>query len=302
LKTKISSIKRAVNERIVESQFNEIAQIITEGKNSAYSAVNEVLIATYWWIGQYINEKMAAAEWGDGIVRQLADYLKKHLSDPKGFSDKNLWRMKLFYETYAKDEKLSPLVRQLGWTQHLIILSRTKSAEEREYYLRLAIKERYTKRELERQIDCCLFERTIASLPKISTALKDTYPSAATILRDSYTLDFFCLPPVHFEADIRKGIVSALKHFLIEFGRDFAFVGEEYRVQVGLKDFSIDLLFYHRELQCLVAFELKLDEFKPEHLGKLSFYLEALDRDGEKMKLVDGEFFAFYNKKVNNVL
>jgi hypothetical protein len=112
--------------------------------------------------------------------------------------------------------------------------------------------------------------------------LKDIYPAATTIFRDSYTLDFLGLPPVHFEADIRKGVVSALKNFLIEFGRDFAFIGEEYRVQAGLKDFSIDLLFYHRELQCLVAFELKLDDFKPEYLGKLSFYLEALDRDVKK--------------------
>jgi predicted nuclease of restriction endonuclease-like (RecB) superfamily len=173
-------------------------------------------------------------------------------------------------------------VRQLGWTQNLIIISRTKTREEREFYLRMSIREQYSKRELEHQISTGLFERTIATPPKLSTVLRDIHPAAETIFRDSYTLDFLGLPSGYDEYDLRKGIVGSLKHFIIEFGRDFAFIGEEYRLQVGLHDFFVDLLFYHRELQCLVAFELKVDDFKPEYLGKLSFYLEALDRDVKK--------------------
>lgn len=284
MKKKLPAIKKSLNERIVESQFMEIAQIISEGRKAAYSAVNESIISTYWRIGKYINEKIASAEWGDGIVEQLADFLQKALPDPRGFSDKNLWRMRQFHDLYGDYEKLSTVLREIQWSSHLLIISKTKSKEEREFYLQATIKERYTVRELEHAIRSCLFERTAASPPKLSPMVRALHPSAKTIFRDSYTLDFLGLPPVHFEADIRKGIVSALKNFLIEFGRDFAFIGEEYRgVQVGLKDFAIDLLFYHRELQCLVAFELKLDEFKPEHLGKLSFYLEALDRYVKKV-------------------
>jgi predicted nuclease of restriction endonuclease-like (RecB) superfamily len=161
-------------------------------------------------------------------------------------------------------------------------MSRSKSAEEREFYLRLAVQERYTKRDLEHQIDCGLFKRAMTSKPKLSAVLRVLHPGAESTLRDSYSLDFLGLPDDHSETDLRKGIVRSLKNFIIEFGRDFAFVGEEYRVQVGMKDFFLDLLLYHRDLRCLVAFELKIDEFKPEYLGKLSFYLEALDRDVKK--------------------
>ena len=127
-----------------------------------------------------------------------------------------------------------------------------------------------------------LFERTIAASPKLSTSLRQFNKNSEKVFRDSYSLDFLGLPDRYSETDLRKAIVRSLKNFIIEFGRDFAFIGEEYRVQVGMKDFFLDLLFYHRELRCLVAFELKIDEFKPEHLGKISFYLEALDRDIKK--------------------
>lgn len=190
--------------------------------------------------------------------------------------------MKQFYETYSGNPIVTPLVTQLQWTNHLIILSRTKSIEEKTFYVQACIRERYIKRELEHQISACLFERTAAAPPKLSPVLRQLQPAAETLFRDSYTLDFLGLPQGHSEYDLRNGIVHSLKQFIIEFGRDFAFVGEEYRLQVGMQDFFVDLLFYHRELQCLVAFELKVDEFKPEYLGKLSFYLEALDRDVKK--------------------
>ena len=156
------------------------------------------------------------------------------------------------------------------------------SPQEREFYLQTAKKERYSVRELERAMKSSLFERTIAASPKLSTSLRQFHKNSEKVFRDSYSLDFLGLPDRYSETDLRKAIVRSLKNFIIEFGRDFAFIGEEYRVQVGMKDFFLDLLFYHRELRCLVAFELKIDEFKPEHLGKISFYLEALDRDIKK--------------------
>jgi predicted nuclease of restriction endonuclease-like (RecB) superfamily len=190
--------------------------------------------------------------------------------------------MRQFYETYRGDEKVSPLVRQLAWSQNVIILMRAKRPEEREFYLRLCIQERWSKRELERQISAALFERQALFPPKVSPAVTQIHPAIGSHFKDSYLVDFLNLPDIHTERDLQHGLVSDLKRFLMELGRDFCFIGEEYLVQVGGRDFRLDLLFYHRELQCLVAFELKVDEFQPEHLGKLSFYLEALDRDIKK--------------------
>jgi predicted nuclease of restriction endonuclease-like (RecB) superfamily len=273
---------KKTNNALLQKQFEQVADLINRGRRKAFTAINSVLIDTYWIVGEYISRRLEKAEWGTGVVEKLADYLAYTLPDIKGFSNKNLWRMKQFYETYHQNAKLSPLVRELGWTLNIIILSRAKTVEEREFYLRTAIQERYSKRDLERQFDSSFFERSILSKPKVSAVAGQIYPGIETVFRDSYSLDFLGLPNNHSETDLRVGIVRSLKNFIIEFGRDFAFIGEEYRLQVGMKDFFLDLLFYHRELRCLIAFELKIDEFKPEYLGKLSFYLEALDRDVKK--------------------
>ena len=185
--------------------------------------------------------------------------------------------MKQFYETYRNYEKLSTLLRELPWSSHLHIFAKTKSIEEKEFYLRLGVKERYSVRELERQIDSGLYERTIISDTKLSPVLRDKYPTVSSVFRETYVLDFLNLPKPFSEKDLRKGITQNLKDFLLEVGRDLTFIGEEYRLQVGNSDYFIDLLFYHRGLSCLVAFELKITDFKPEYLGKINFYLSALD-------------------------
>jgi predicted nuclease of restriction endonuclease-like (RecB) superfamily len=269
-------------ERPLMAQFAEVAGIVRTGRSKAYASVNAAVIETYWQVGRYISEKIEKAAWGQGVVQKLADYLQETISDPRGFSARNLWRMRQFHDLYGNYEKLSALLTQLSWTNHLLIISKAKSEKERLFYVSLSSKERYSSRDLERQIDAGLFERSLLVKPKMSRALERIHPGISGILRDSYSLDFIGLNSRFSEYDLRKGIVRSLKNFIIEFGRDFAFIGEEYRVQVGMKDFFLDLLFYHRELRCLVAFELKIDEFKPEYLGKLSFYLEALDRDVKK--------------------
>ncbi len=174
------------------------------------------------------------------------------------------------------------LLTELSWTHHLIIFSRCKTEEEQEFYVRMVIKERYSKRELDRQISASLFERTMIGNLKISTPLRETKSDIANTFKDSYVFEFLNLPEPHNESDLQKGLVKQMKNVILELGRDFIFIDEEYRVQVGNSDFYIDLLFYHRGLQCLVAFELKADKFLPEHLGQLNFYLEALDRDVRK--------------------
>jgi len=190
--------------------------------------------------------------------------------------------MKQFYETYSQNKKLSPLVTQISWTNNLLILSASKSDFEREFYIVLSINERYSKRELERQIKSGLFERTQLANEKLSLTVKEYPKDTQNIFRDSYALEFLGLPTQHSENNLQSSLVSSLKDFILEIGRDFCFMGQEYKLQVGNKDFSIDLLFYHRTLQCMIVFELKIDEFHPSHLGQLEFYLEVLDKDIKK--------------------
>lgn len=188
------------------------------------------------------------------------------------------------YETLFKHiyEKVTALLTQLPWTHNLIILSQSKRPEEREFYLRMAIKEKWSSRELERQLKTALFERSVMQPANASPAVQQTHPGALDVFRDAYMVEFLDLPAGHAEADLHQGLLQRLKEFLIELGRDFCFVGSEYPLQVGGRDFALDLLFFHRGLNCLVAIELKVGRFEPEYLGKLDFYLEALDRDERK--------------------
>ncbi|SCK08635.1 Predicted nuclease of restriction endonuclease-like (RecB) superfamily, DUF1016 family [Variovorax sp. HW608] len=188
-----------------------------------------------------------------------------------------------FYEAYTGvDKKVSALLRQIPWTHHLIILGQTKRPEEREFYLQLVAREKWSSRQLERQLKLALFERAVAQPPKVSAALRQAHPEAISALRDTYVLEFLGLPAGHSEADLHAGLLNRLREFLIELGRDFCFVGSEFPVQVGGRDFALDLLFFHRGLNCLVAIELEVGRFEPEYLGKLTFYVEALDRDVRK--------------------
>lgn len=266
----------------LENQFNEIRNIINQTRANAFSAVNKELINLYWNVGKYISEQSNGTKWGKSAVSSLAEYLNKMEPDLKGFSPQNLWRMKQFYEIYAEDKKLSPLVREISWTNNLMIIAKSKTREEREFYLRLSIAERLSKRELERQMDSAFFERAMLSNQNLSPLVREIHPKAEFIFKDNYVLDFLSLPSQFSEKNLRKAIIKNLKKFILEFGKDFTFVGEEYRVQVGQKDFYIDLLFFHRDLQCLVAIDLKITDFKPEYFGKMEFYLEALDRDVKK--------------------
>jgi predicted nuclease of restriction endonuclease-like (RecB) superfamily len=265
-----------------EPAFREVLFLIGRARERAYHAVNMELIDLYWQVGQYISRKLKSAAWGEGVVDELARYIARHERQLKGFTRASLFRMRQFYEIYVSDAKVAPLVRQLSWSHNLLILGRCKRPEEREFYLRLACRERWGKRELERQLKGALFERAVLCPPKVSPLVAHIHPAAETIFKDTYLLEFLNLPDDHSESDLQRGLIAKLKRFLIELGRDFTFVGEQYLIQVGGRDFRLDLLFYHRELQCLVVFDLKIDEFQPEFLGKMDFYLEALDRDVRK--------------------
>ena len=267
---------------IVNEDFLVVLNHIKEARNKVYTHVNTILIELYWNIGHTLSQKVKQANWGKSVVSELAKFIEKNDPEAKGFSDKNLWRMKQFYETYQDNEKLVTLWRELPWTQNMVILSRCKSEEEREFYLRLTVKEKYSSRELERQINSSLFERTVIGNEKLSAVLREMHPTIENTFKDSYVLEFLGLPMEHSESTLQKALIQNMKRFILELGRDFIFMGEEYRLQVGNSDFFIDLLFFHRGLSALVAFELKIEKFKPEHLGQINFYLEALDRDVKK--------------------
>jgi predicted nuclease of restriction endonuclease-like (RecB) superfamily len=265
-----------------QDNFNEIISLIESARESALRKVNEELIKLYWNVGEYISDKVAASQWGDSVIDELAKYIQSNYPAIKGFNRRGFYRMKQFYEAYRDNEFVSPLVTQISWTNHLIILSKAKSNEEREFYIKLCIEERYSKRELERQMDSAYFERYMLSSKAPSLAVSKFKERTENTFLDTYVLEFLSLPETVSELDLRKAIIRNLKNFVLEIGKDFTFVGEEYRVQVGSKDFYLDLLFYHRGLSCLVAFELKIGDFSPEYIGKMDFYLEALDRDVKK--------------------
>jgi predicted nuclease of restriction endonuclease-like (RecB) superfamily len=256
--------------------------MIIVARERAFHAVNAELIRLYWEVGRYIHEKVNSRLWGDGVVDSLAEFILNKEPEIKGFSSRNLWRMRQFYETYHTLPILSPLVTELSWTNNLVILARAKDELEREFYLRLAIERKLSKRDLERSISTSTYERLVLSESTASPIAAANTSKLGAHFKDTYILDFLNLPKVHDEKNLRKSIIQHLREFILELGGDFAFVGEEYRIQVGNSDYYIDLLFYHRGLQCLVPIELKVDKFKPEFVGKMSFYLEALDRNVRK--------------------
>lgn len=259
---------------------NTIIKMIEDSRQKAIKSVNAELIMLYWNVGEYLSREYTKSSWGNSFIDDTAKYIKKNYPEIKGFNRRGLYRMKQFYETYKDDKFVSTLLTQISWSNHLAILSSTKTKEEREFYIQLSLKEKYSARELQRQLDSAYFQRAMLSKQKLSP-VPISHEIKSQFL-DSYVLDFLDLPEKYSERDLQKAIIHNLKNFVLEIGRDFTFVGEEYKVQVGNSDFFIDLLFYHRGLSCLVAFELKIDSFKPEYVGKMNFYLEALDRDYKK--------------------
>lgn len=262
--------------------FDEVVAIIHEARAQSTQMVNTILIDLYWRIGAYISRKIETAEWGEGVVKRLAEYLQERHSNVQGFSRPNLFRMRMFYKAYASNERVAPLVRQLPWTHHLVILSHAKSADEREFYIRQTIHEKWSKRELERQIGSGRYAKSVLNPIKVSPVVRQSHPNVTDIFRDRYVLEFLGLPIGHSESELHVALVQNIRRFLRELGRDFCYISSEFPLQVGGQDFALDLLFFHRGLNCLVAIELKAVRFEPDHLGKLNFYLEALDRDHKK--------------------
>ncbi len=263
-----------------KNDFVTIVNLIENARENALRKVNEELILLYRNVGKYLSDEMQKYSWGSSYIDEIAEYISINCPEIKGFNRRGLYRMKQFYETYKENEFVTTVLTQISWSNHLLILSKGKTNEEREFYIKLCIKEKYSARELERQLDSAYFERYLLSKEKLEPIILPE--EIKNQFMDTYVLEFLNLPEKFSENEFKKAIINNLKNFILEIGRDFSFVGEEYRVQVGNSDYYIDLLFYHRGLSCLVAFELKIGDFKPEHIGKINFYLEALDRETKK--------------------
>ena len=266
-----------------QPDFSDLVALVQERRVKVTRLVNRELIDLYWEFGKYLDERIETSGWGKGTVRQLSDVLLRHESGLRGFSSSNLWRMRQFYRTWrAAPNEVATLLRELPWSAHVDLLGRCATDAEREFYLRHALRENQSVRDLRRAIDTATFERVALADGKIATLSRVFPEESRRHFKDSYVVEFLGLPVAHSETDLRRALVHRLGQFLRELGRDFSFIGEEYPIQVGTRDGSIDLLFFHRGLNCLVAIELKITAFEPAHIGQLNFYLEALDRDVRK--------------------
>ncbi len=221
----------------ITKDFISVVDLIQDARDNANRKVNEELILLYWNVGKYISEQLERRKWGSSYVDELASFISENCPGVKGFNRRGLYRMKQFYETYKDKEFVSTLLTQISWSNHLAILSSSKSNEEREFYIKLSIKERYSARELQRQLDSAYFERYMLSTEKlepipVANAIKNNF-------LDTYVLEFLRLPGKFSEHDFKKAIIANLKDFILEIGKDFTFVGEEYRVMVGNSDYYI---------------------------------------------------------------
>lgn len=257
----------------------QIKEKIRSSQYEAMIAVNTTLINLYWGIGQEIYNQQKEKGWGKSIVEVLAKELKREFPDVKGFSASNLWRMRNFYVIYSDIENLAPLVREISWTKNVAIMEKCKDSLEREFYIKMTKKYGWTKDILINNIENKAYEKYLLNQTNFDETLPKKYIKQAKLaIKDEYVFDFMELSEQHSERELEQSLINNMRNFLEEMGGNFTFMGSQYHINVGGDDFYIDLLLYHRALKSLVAIELKIGDFKPEFIGKLQFYLTALDR------------------------
>ena len=264
--------------------LKDVKDRIRAAQYEALKAVNHELIGLYWDIGKMIVSRQDKNRWGNAVVEKLSADLQKEFPGIQGFSTSGLWRMRYFYVTYYKNEKLAPLVREIGWSHNIAVFEHCKEAAEREYYIRMTRKYGWTKNVLIHQIENKAYENTLINQTNFGRTLPEKIKDRAKLaVKDEYMFDFLELGEEYGEREVEKALISRINRFLVEMGGAFAFMGNQYKIDINGKEFFIDILLYHRRLKCLIAVELKVGEFKPEYAGKMQFYLAALD-DLVKMK------------------
>ncbi len=258
--------------------FTEVKERIRRSQYEALKAVNKELIQLYWDIGRMIVDKQQELGWGKSVVEQLSKDIQKEYPGIQGFSTTNLWNMRLFYSEIQQHEKLQPLVGEISWTKNILILTKCKDPLEREFYMLHVRKFGWTKDVLIHQIENKTYEKYLMNQTNFDQTLPEKYKHQAKLaVKDHYTFDFLELAEEHSEHELEQTLVKNIRKFLIEMGMWFTFVGNQFRLKVGEKEYFIDLLLFHRKLKRFIAVELKIGEFKPEYKGKMEFYLTALN-------------------------
>lgn len=258
--------------------LGDIKGHIRSAQYEALRAVNKQLVQLNWDIGRMIIERQQDESWGRSVVEQLARDLRDEFPTVAGFSSRNIWYMRNFYLAYRNNEKLQPMVAEIGWTHNLIIMEKCKDDLQREFYIRMTRKFGWTKNVLTHQIESQAYERMLLNQTNFDQTLPGEVRNQAKLaVKDEYTFDFLELGDEYKERQLEQALVGKIEAFLLAMGGLFTFVGSQHRLEIGDKEYFIDLLLYHRRLRCLVAVELKIGDFLPEHVGKMQFYLAALD-------------------------
>lgn len=311
---KVEQTEGATSLMKYKEEFETVCSIIATHRKRVIRVVNNESMSMVWEVGGYVSHKLKTSAWGDGVVRQLSDYIRTKYPAARGWSYRTLYKMVQLYDTYTT-ASFSALIEKTdmtkygdivpfetaqiggklivpfemaqipnvlfatGWTNHQIILNRCKSDTERLFYMLYAGKEHLENKELLRTIKTDTINSLLGGKDVQSEVMTKTYPTSPLLFKDKVYLEMLGLPLEYKESKLRKEIIAHMKDFILEMGKDFLFIDDEHRVTVGSKTFKVDLLFYHRLLQCMIAIELKTTEFHPKDLGQLEFYLEALDQE-----------------------
>ena len=257
---------------------NEITARIRSAQYEALKAVNKEIIALYWEVGKRITEQQTALGWGKSVVENLSRDIQKEFPGIQGFGVRNMWDMARFYAEYQSNEILQPLVAEISWSKHIVILTKCKETRQRQFYILATKKYGWTKDVLINKIEAKTYENYLLGQSNFDITLPDSIKNQAILaLKDEYTFDLVGLAEEHSEYELEQAIIKNIRAFLMEFGTDFSFIGNQYRLEVDGKEYFIDLLLYNRRLQAMIAIELKIGEFQPEYKGKMEFYLNILN-------------------------
>ena len=255
-----------------------VKQRVHAAQYAALKAVNTELVGLYWDIGRLITERQELAGWGRSVVERLSADLRQAFPGVAGFSVQNLWYMRQFYTEYHADERLQPLVGEIGWAHNLVILSKCKDPFEREFYIRMTREMGWSKNVLIHQITNQSYEKSMLGQNNFDQSLRpEVRDQAKLAVKDEYTFDFLELGEAHSERELERALIARIEDFLRTMGGMFAFMGSQYKLEIDGDEYFIDLLLFHRRLRCMVAIALKIGKFQPEHVGKMQFYLAALD-------------------------
>ncbi len=264
-----------------EEYFDFIGSVkdrIRSAQYEALKAVNKELVGLYLDIGRMISEKQKELGWGRSVVENISVDLKSEFPLQRGFSTTNLWLMIQYYNEYQDNKFLQSLTGEISFTSNVLVFTRCKDPNQRQFYLETTKKFGWTTRVLDHQIDNRTYEKYLLNQTNYDEVSQETFKDQKILaVKDHYTFDFLDLSEKHTERELEKGLIRNIQQFLLELGADFAFLGSQYKITVGSQDFYIDLLLFHRRLQCLVVIELKAGAFKPEYKGKLEFYLNVLN-------------------------